>query len=113
MRVFVCACVRVCLYVCGYHTWPHTSNHGLFAADAVTSAHPLLIGAGFDGTGLETLSRVVKALGKSRVAFPGIDLTTSVHGKALPSTPFLRGSDGCDVSVNHASRVSPVGASLQ
>jgi hypothetical protein len=41
-----------------------------FRPDAVTSPHELIIGSGFDGTGLHVLAEALRILGKAKVAYP-------------------------------------------
>jgi hypothetical protein len=43
-----------------------------FRPDAVTSPHELIIGSGFDGTGLHALAEALRILGKAKVAYPAI-----------------------------------------
>ena len=60
------------------------SEH-FFRPDRLTSQHPLVIVAGFDGTGLHVVARAFQVLGRS-VAFPAIDLRQCKQGKSSAKT---------------------------
>lgn len=73
----------------------HTASQYFFRPDADTSPHPLIIGAGFDGTGLTTLTRALALLGRPRAPLPTIDMSQCVQGKteARSCSPLLRQLD--------------------
>ncbi len=70
---------------------PHLGSEIFFRDDRVTSPHPLVIGAGFDGTGLQALRRAFEMVGKGKVQFPGVDFSDARSSKAIPSTPLMQG----------------------
>lgn len=67
----------------------------MFKPKRVTSEHPLIVGAGFDGTGLTTLRRVLAILGRDRVALP-----------AYPLVPCMRTDEtvACDSNADFLYR---------
>jgi hypothetical protein len=69
-----------------------------FRPDAVTSPHELIIGSGFDGTGLHVLAEALRILGKAKVAYPAIRVN-----RCGDSQPY------CDESKDAASRIMAEG----
>lgn len=54
-----------------------------FTADSQTSSKPLIVAAGFDGTGLSALERALALLGKTNTAFPAF----GTDGECDPARP--------------------------
>ena len=59
-------------------------SSAFFLPDRLTSPHPLIIGAGLDGSGLTLLARALETL-KQSVAFPAIDLQQCTCCKSFAS----------------------------
>ena len=65
----------------------------MFRSDASTSPHPLMIGAGFDGTGLHLLKKVINSLMHSpveSVEFPAIHVGQCTPESMYACTRVLR-----------------------
>jgi hypothetical protein len=83
---------------------PAVPSQYFFRPDSDTSPHPLIIGAGFDGTGLELLSRALRILGKSRPALPAIDMSRCLQSRseARACGPLLRQLDEVGLQARRA-----------
>jgi hypothetical protein len=75
-----------------------------FRPDADTSPHPLIIGAGFDGTGLTVLSRALAILGRTRTRLPAIDMSQCRQGRgeAKACGPLLQQLDEVGLQARRA-----------
>jgi hypothetical protein len=66
------------------------SQH-FFRPDRATSSQPLVIFAGFDGTGLSAVSLAMRHLGRSRIRYPAISVAECTTGKPRACSPTLLG----------------------
>ena len=86
--------VQVVMVICQLRKFEYTQvklhcrSKYLFVENRKTLLHPLIIGAGFDGTGLSALKRALAILGKTRTAFPAFaQRDCDRHDKTLTAHP--------------------------